>query len=422
MAAAAGTVSVSAPDEIVSSLLADPQVATEVAAIRDREPGTIALQVELTEIPAPTFAEERRARRFAELLAERGVHDVTIDPHGNVLGHLGPHTPGVLLVAHLDTVFDADTDVSVHRDAHGIYHGAGIVDDDRGLAAVLSTAQSLVQVENRLGRGVLIGANVREEGKGNLGGSQFLLEDHGDDFHQFITVDGADPARIVSAGTACKSFVVQFTGPGGHAFGNAGRVSAVHAAARAIVAIADIEVPDDPKTIRNVGAMHGGVTETSIAYGATIEIDLRSNDPASLATLTAQMHAAIEQAVAQENALADTSAGEITVDVRQTCEIPGGSIPGDDPLVTTAMAAFAALGLDVRTGDAATTDANIMLSAGRPAICLGGGGDGANEHSTGEYFDPTDSHLGPQGVFLTVLGLVGLREADERGRKSGRAS
>jgi acetylornithine deacetylase/succinyl-diaminopimelate desuccinylase-like protein len=398
-----------ASQDAVAALLADSQVAAEVAAIRDRESDTIALQVELTEIPSPTFAEGRRAQRFAELLAERGVHDVTIDPHGNVLGHLGPRTPGVLLTAHLDTVFDADTDVSVHRDDDGVYHGAGIVDDDRGLAAVLSTAQSLARVEGRLRTGVLIGANVREEGKGNLGGAQFLLEDHGDEFHQFITVDGADPARIVSAGTACKSYVARFTGPGGHAFGDAGRVSAVHAAARAVVAIADIEVPADPKTIRNVGAMRGGVTETSIAYDATIEIDLRSNDPAALDALDGRMHAAVARAVAEENARADTSAGEIAVDVRQTCDIPGGTIPDDDPLVATAAAAFAALGLDVRTGISVTTDANIMLSVGRPAVCLGGGGDGGNEHSTEEYYDPTNSHLGPQGVFLTVLGLVGLR-------------
>lgn len=389
--------------ERLQALLSDSRIQAELQAIHDREPETIRTQVELTEISSPTFAEGARAASFAGRLAAAGVQDVHIDEQGNVLGWIGPKVPGLLLTAHLDTVFDADTDVSVHQDEHGIYHGAGIVDDDRGLAAVLAVAPSLVKVQDLLTHGILIGANVREEGKGDLGGARYLLEHERERFRSFITVDGSDPDRIVTIGPACASFIVRFTGPGGHAYGNFGRPSAVHAAARATLAITSLDVPENPKTIWNVGAIRGGVTETSIAYAAQIEVDLRSNEQAVLDDLVVRFREAVQTAVAEENAARDTSAGEITVVMEQTCAIPGGTLPAESILGVAAVSALQALGVPAYLGGAATTDANIPLSVGVPALCLGGGGHGENEHSTEEIFDPTDSHLGPQGIFLTAL-------------------
>jgi tripeptide aminopeptidase len=388
-----------------------PEVATELTAIAQREPQTLAQQIALSEIPAPSFAEGPRAQEFARLLAAAGVHDIEIDASHNVIGRLGPADTKLLLTGHLDTVFDQDTDVRVTTDEAGVLHGAGICDDARGLAAVLSAAKSLAALEDGLETGILIGANVLEEGKGNLGGITGLLDTLAGRFEAFITVDGANPERIVTIGPACHSFLVTFTGPGGHAYGDAGRVSAVHAAGRATVAVADLEVAAVPKTIVNVGAIRGGVTETSIAYQCTVEIDMRSDEQPVLDDLVARVRQAIEAAVAVENDRADTSAGEITYEIATTCDIPGGTLPEDAELGRAALAGYGAVGLEPYLGAAATTDANVPLSRGIPALCVGGGGAAGNNHSTNEYFDPTDSHLGPQGILLTALSFAGYRAA-----------
>ncbi len=383
-----------------------PEIAGEFAAIETVEPHFIDQQIRLTEISSPTFAEHERSAAFLAMLTDVGVTNAVADEQGNVLGEIRGDEAGpkLLITAHLDTVFDADTDVTVRPDG-AVLRGPGICDDDRGLAAVLAAARALVSVRDRLGGTVLIGANVGEEGKGDLAGIAAIMDTH--EFDAFITVDGGTPDRLVTRGTGCISYVVEFVGPGGHAFGDFGRPSAIHAAARATSGIIDLDVPEDPKTVFNVGVLRGGVTETAIGFSCHMEIDLRSTDRAELDDLDAQVRQITAAAVDTENERSDLSAGAVTFEMTQTVAIPTGSQDQGAPIVRAALAGMAGAGMNPTVGNPSTTDANIPMSRGVQAVCMPGGGIGQNMHSLEEWFDTTDSFRGPQAIFLTALLAVG---------------
>ncbi|KAB1660868.1 M20/M25/M40 family metallo-hydrolase [Pseudoclavibacter sp. CFCC 13796] len=390
-----------------ASLLKNRRVQSVLTSIKDRESVTIEQQVALSETAAPTFDEGLRSQLFQDLLVRTGVHDVLPDTYGNVIGRIGNvgNGPVLMITAHLDTVFDADTDVAVTKKGAKLY-GPGICDDSRGLAAVLSVAKALVEIEDELSGGILIGANVCEEGKGNLNGIKQLMNAY--NFDAFITVDGATPDRLITQATGCLSYVVEFEGPGGHSFGNFGRPSAIHAAARSATAIADISVPEEPKTIYNVGVLRGGVTETAIGFSCRMEIDLRSTDDRELAILDTKVRDIIIAAVERENDISDCEAGRVSFDMRQTVDIPTGSQAPDAPLVHAAAEGLRSVGLEPQMQEAATTDANVPISRGVQAVCMPGGGTGSGLHSTNESYDITNSHLGPQAVFIAALLAVGL--------------
>jgi len=386
---------------------ADPRVQTSLQQIAAAEPETLAEQVRITEIPAPPFQEQRRAEYYLEQMQQRGLADAYIDTEGNVIG-VRPGTgdgPLFAIAAHLDTVFPLETDVTVEmRD--GRYYAPGISDDGRGLTALLTLIDAITRSNIQTVGDIMFVGNVGEEGQGDLRGIKAIFRDH-PDIDGFVSIDGSGLTRMTTGGTGSRRFAVEFTGPGGHSFSAFGMVSAIHAMGRAITKIGDLQVPETPRTTFTVGTVTGGTSVNSIAADAMFELDMRSNDAAELARLEAQVREVTQAAVEEENARWNNN-GEITVNFRLIGDRPTGGTAPEQPLVQVAALAFEAVGSPLEALRTSSTDSNIPMSLGIPAITIGGGGSSGGEHAPEEWYDPTNSHLGPQLAFLLTLGLVGI--------------
>lgn len=389
-----------------SQLRAFPQVQQALADIEAREPETIREQLRMTEIPAPPFMEEERARYFLQQLRARGLEDAYIDSEGNAVAiRRGTGDgPTFLIAAHLDTVFPPETDVSVELRG-GRYYAPGIGDDTRGLAALLSVIEAIDTAGITTVGDIIFAGNVGEEGRGDLRGIKALFRDF-PDIDGFVSIDGVRLRRITTAGTGSRRFEFQFSGPGGHSFGAFGMASAIHAMGRAIAKIGDLEVPASPKTTFTVGTVDGGTSVNSIAADAVFAIDMRSNDREQLAILEQKAKAAALEAVAEENAR--WSSGEISVEFNLIGDRPVGRTPTESPLVQVAALAFDAVGVDLEQLSTSSTDSNVPMSLGIPAITIAGGGNGGGAHSPEEWFSPEDSWVGPQTALLVTLALTGI--------------
>jgi len=317
--------------------------------------------------------------------------------------------PLLLIAAHLDTVFPEGVDTTVQlRD--GRYYAPGIGDDTRGLAAMLSVIDILNDSGIQTEADIMFAGNVGEEGRGDLRGIKAIFRDH-PSIDGFISIDGVRLGRITNGGTGSRRFEFQFKGPGGHSFGAFGLASAIHAMGRAIAKIGDLETPSSPKTTFTVGTVAGGTSVNSIAADAVFAIDMRSNDREQLALLEQRAKDAALEAVAEENAR--WNRGEITVDFVLIGDRPVGHTPSDSPLVQLTSLAFEQLGVDFRGLSISSTDSNVPMSLGIPAITIDGGGEGGGAHSPDEWFVPTNSHLGPQVSLLVILGLAGIDGASD---------
>ena len=252
---------------------------------------------------------------------------------------------------------------------------------------------------------IMFAGNVGEEGRGDLRGIKAIFRDH-PDIDGFISIDGVRMGRITNGGTGSRRFEFRFTGPGGHSFGAFGLASAIHAMGRAIAKIGDLETPSDPKTTFTVGTVAGGTSVNSIAADAVFAIDMRSNDRTQLAILEQKAKDAALEAVAEENAR--WGRGEISVDFVLIGDRPVGRTEPSSPLVQLTRLAFDELAIEFRGLSISSTDSNVPMSLGIPAITIDGGGDGGGAHSPDEWFVPTDSHLGPQASLLLLLGLAGI--------------
>ena len=390
-------------DQITS----DPQVQAALLRILETEPQTIREQFRITEIPAPPFKEDRRADYYLEQMHARGLSDAYIDSEGNVLG-IRKGTgggPTFLIAAHLDTVFPEGTDTRVELRG-GRYYAPGIGDDTRGLAALLSVIDVLNESKINTVGDIIFAGNVGEEGRGDLRGIKAIFRDH-PYIDGFVSVDGTRLRRITNGGTGSRRFEFHFKGPGGHSFGAFGLASAIHAMGRAIAKISEIETPRFPKTTFTVGTVEGGTSVNSIAADAIFAIDMRSNDREQLAQLEARAKELALEAVDEEN----TRWGEsstITVDFNLIGDRPTGRTPPEDPIVQVAALAFDELGIELQELSTSSTDSNVPMSLGIPAITIAGGGNGGGAHSPGEWFIPLDSHLGPQVALLIALSLSGI--------------
>lgn len=385
----------------------DVRVQRVLQQLQESEPETLAEQIRLTEIAAPPFMEQVRAEYYLQQMRRRGLADAYIDTEGNVIGLRKGSGDGPLFViaAHLDTVFPPETDVRVElRD--GRYYAPGIGDDGRGLTALLALIDAFTRSGIATVGDIMFVGNVGEEGPGDLRGVKAIFRDH-PGIDGFVSIDGSGLQNVTTGATGSRRFAVEFTGPGGHSFGAFGMVSAIHAMGRAITKIGDLEVPSQPKTTFTVGTVAGGTSVNSIAADAVLELDMRSNDGAELAKLEARVREATQQAVAEENARWNNK-GAISVNFRLIGDRPVGSTPAQNPLVQVASLAYAAVGSPLQELRISSTDSNIPMSMGIPAITIGGGGDSGGSHSPQEWYDPQDSHLGPQMAFLLTLGLVGI--------------
>ena len=399
-------------------LLGDKRVTAALQFLRADDARTLDEQIAIARIPAPTFDEGMRAQDFAARLRAAGLDDVSIDAAGNVIGKRKGAGLGPLLVlsAHLDTVFARDTDLTV-KVKDGRHYAPGIMDDARGLAALLSVLRALQDGALKTVGDVWFVGTVGEEALGNLKGVKALFQAH-TRIDGFISIDGVDsPAHgdagseIVTQATGSRRWEISFSGPGGHSFNNFGNPSAVHAMGRAIARIADMQVTQDPRTTFNVGVVSGGTGVTSIASEAMMRVDIRSNDAAELAALETRILAAVEEAVTAENARwqSQAPAQKITAERKLIGDRPASSRVADQSLVNAAVGAYLALKLPEPLRVAASTDSNVPLGLGIPAATMNGGGRGDKAHSHDEWYEHTNAWFGPQVILLTTLRLAGLK-------------
>ncbi|WP_083511428.1 M20/M25/M40 family metallo-hydrolase [Alicyclobacillus acidiphilus] len=387
-------------------MLRDERVRRAMAVIEADDERTLREQIELTQIPAPPFQEKVRGEAYRDRLLALGLKDVHVDAEGNVHGvrkGVGGG-PTVFVCAHLDTVFPEGTDTVV-RDRDGKYFAPGIADDGRGLAAVLAILRGFEAAGIATRGDVMFGATVGEEGLGDLRGVKALFR-NGPKIDAFISIEPGDAGAITYLATGSRRYRVTFRGPGGHSYGDFGKPSAIHAMGRAIAAIGDIEVPDEPKTTFTVGEVRGGTSVNTIAAEAEMMVDMRSTSEAALDALEAKVLKLIDEAVERENRRWGSDA--IRVEKVLMGNRPSGSQPEDAAIVRVAAAAAIAMGKEPVLLGPSSTDANVPIHLGVPALTLHGGGDFGGIHTLDEYFEPKNAFAGVQHVFLTVLGLVGV--------------
>ena len=395
-------------DAALQSLLADPKAVNALEAIKADDARALEEQKRITEIPAPPFKEKVRAEYYLKRMQELGFKDAAIDTEGNVIalrkGSAGGR-PKLVLSAHLDTVFPEGTDVTV-KEKDGAIIAPGIGDDSRGLAALLSLVKAMNEYGIATVGDVLVVGTVGEEELGNLRGVKALFRDH-KDIDGFISIDGLGISHAVSQSTGSHRYEMIFTGPGGHSFQEFGLPSAIHAMGRAIAKISELRPPDNPKTTFTVGTVRGGTSVNAIAAEARMAVDMRSNSTDELLKLEAQLLDLVKQAVADENARWNTD--KMTVEIKLIGDRPAGIVAMDSPIVLATQRAVSTIarGRPASFGGA-STDSNIAMSLGIPAVTIGGGGEGGNWHSRNEWYKPVDAWMGPQSALLTVLMLSGL--------------
>jgi tripeptide aminopeptidase len=388
-----------------AELMQQPAVRAAVEAAKRNEPAILDLQAKVCEIPAPPFKEEARGRELERLFKGAGLKDVRIDGAGNVLGVRPGKAarPNVVIAAHLDTVFPEGTNVKVTREGT-VLKGPGIADDCRGLAVLLGVIRALNEGRVETAGTLTFVADVGEEGLGDLRGmKQLFHETLKGQIDKFVSIDGAG-LGITHIGVGSNRYKVTFKGPGGHSYGAFGMANPIQAMGRAIAKIDAFEVPAQPKTTFNVGRVGGGTSVNAIPFEAWMEVDMRSADPAALKALDAKFHAALKEAVAEENRRWNNR-GAVTVSAELVGVRPAGQTPKDSAIVQSAMAVSRALELPetLREG---STDSNVPMNLGIPAITISGGGGGSGAHSLGEVFDSRDSWRGTQRALLLAIVLA----------------
>ncbi len=392
-------------------LMAAESIRRGIAFLADDHQNTISDQIAINEVPAPPFKEELRSRYYMKRLQDLGLDDVKADSEGNVFGVFkgSGSGPRVFVSSHLDTVFAAGTDVTVHE-KDGKLYAPGIADNARGLAALLSVIRALKESGINTVGDIVFGGDVGEEGLGDLRGVKAFFRDN-TDIDGYIAVDGVKEQIITFLCTGSRRYEITYRGPGGHSWNAFGLPSAIHALGRAIAKISDVQTPSQPKTTFTVGTITGGTSVNSIAADASMLLDMRSASEEELKKLETGVMELLHAAASEENAR--WSCSDIKVEIKLVGDRPAGQQSPDAPIVQAAWAATEAAGMVPEFGPASSTDANLPLSLGIPAIRLCGGGAEGNNHSLDEWYDPANGYRGPQKIFMTLLGLVGVEGLTE---------
>lgn len=396
-----------AVDLAFTQLMAAPAIVKLLDAVKADHARSIEDLRLLVEIEAPPFKEQKRAEAFLARMKALGLPGARIDAEGNVIG-LRKGTgngPKLLVSAHLDTVFPAGTDVKV-KERDGKLYAPGISDDTRGLSVLLSWIKVLNDQNIQTVGDLMFVGNVGEEELGNLRGMKALFRDHLD-IDGMVGIEPSLDGTVLVLGTASHRYEFNFKGPGGHSFAAFGQVpSAIHGMGRAIAKIAEVRTPTFPKTTFTVGTVGGGTSVNTIAPDARMAVDIRSDAMGPLLETEKKILAAVDEAVAEENKRwgVDT----LSVSNKLIGDRPGGQTPTDSPIVEAAVRSNMAFG-HKSLFRGASTDANVPMSLGIPAIIIGGGGQTGGFHALSEWIDLTDAWKGAQNSLLTVLGLVGVQ-------------
>ena len=401
---------------MIDALLTHDRVRAARVHIERSDEATLARQASLSAIPAPTGAERARGARVAQLFDDIGLENVGIDEVGNVRGwrvgaqHAAPlHGEYVVVAAHLDTVFGPELDVSVSR--HGPrLEGPGIADNARGLAALVTLGEALVRAQVQTRRAVLLAATVGEEGSGDLRGVRHLFGPSDRPAVRpsaFIALDGAGIERIVHRALGARRYHVTFNGPGGHSWAAYGVANPAHAVGRAIEQITRIPTDDAPRTTHSVVKIGGGTSLNCIPQTAWFDVDLRSEDPRALATLDGTVQRLLHQELIEMNRTRLPGTAPLTMDVRRVGDRPSGLTPRSHPLVQSAVAATRAVGHEHQLA-CASTDANVPISLGVPAVALGAGGRSGDAHLPTEWYE---NDKGALGIVRALLVTAAMAEA-----------
>jgi acetylornithine deacetylase/succinyl-diaminopimelate desuccinylase-like protein len=369
---------------------------------------TTAQQIRLTEIPAPSFQEEKRAQAVKEILSAEGL-SVYTDKVGNVIGELrgAEDKEVVLLSAHLDTVFPEGTEINVTREGDRLV-APGISDNGTGLAGLLAVARALHVAKIKPQRTILFAANVGEEGEGNLRGMRALIDAYGSKLRAVIVLDGSGIDHVTTKALASRRVEVVITGPGGHSWSDFGMPNPINALVRASVRFINTKIPATPRTTFNLGQVEGGTSVNSIPFEAKLKVDLRSESEDEIVRMENALRECMAAGVKDEmDNSRDRSRGKLEWKLNLIGSRPGGDLPADSALLAALRAADDVIGNKSRN-ERSSTDANIPLSMGIEAISIGAGGNGGGAHSLQEWYEPTDRELGLKRVLLTLLGVSGL--------------
>jgi len=374
-------------------------------------------QTEMVAIPAPSFGEQARAEWLTARFAEIGLSGVETDEAGNVFGwltaaKLPPESSGpvVVLSAHLDTVFPAETPLKPVVEGDRLT-APGACDNCAGVAGMLAVARALMEAKVELAAPLIFLGNVGEEGEGDLRGVRHFYRQQAlaGRIAAHIVLDGAGADSAVTQALGSRRYRVTITGPGGHSFTDAGTPNPIAALASALTVLTETPLTDEPRTTLNLGTIQGGTSVNSIPESAQATVDFRSTSSDELVRLEVELHRAVEDAVEHCNDLAKTvgglERGLLDFDIEMIGDRPAAQLAADSPLMETLNAVDRHLGLrtELRLG---STDANIPLSLGVPALSMGAGGEGGGAHTLAEWYSARDRETGLKRVLLLALAMV----------------
>jgi acetylornithine deacetylase/succinyl-diaminopimelate desuccinylase-like protein len=405
----------SALNRVVAGIANAPAIREALQSFAREKRRITEQQLQLCRVPAPTFFEQKRAEwMLAQFRALGAV--ARIDRAGNVIAHPVENREGpyVALTAHLDTVLAPRNSEEVSIDPDGRLHGPGVSDNGAGLAALLAVARVIPTIEGYedLFHSLVLIANVGEEGEGNLSGMRYLCQQSstGERIRSFLILDGPNTDHITSQALASRRFDVTITGPGGHSWSDYGLANPVHALARAIALFTEQRLAGNgsPRSSYNFGIIEGGTSINSIPSQARTKVDIRSESAAKIEEISGFLMTCVEKAVEAEHDRA--TGGKISAKIKEIGSRPGGRLADDATILHAVRAVDAHLGIRSHL-DCASTDANIPLSMGLPAISIGAGGQGGGAHTPQEWFHPDSRELGLKRILLTLLLLFRDLEA-----------
>jgi len=402
------------PSQVIQDLLKTPEVAESFRIFEQQADTITEEQIRICSVPSSPFGEHKRAEYLSRKFVEIGLGDVQIDEAGNCLGLLRglSQSPLMVVSAHLDTVFSRETDFTVRRKDQRLF-APGISDDGCGLVALITIARVLSETSIKTSGSILFVGTVGEEGEGNLRGVRYLLSEGpwAGRIESFISFDGPGIERITNRALGSHRYRVKVIGSGGHSWGDFGIPNPVHALGRAISRLVSYPLPKDQRTTFNVGKVQGGTSINSIPSEASMDVDLRSCREVELQRLDAYFRRSVYEAVEQENAARRPGDSPLVLNVDLVGERPSGETPSNSLLVELAQEATRTFGV-VAELDQSSTDSNLPISLGIPAITLGAGGTSGCSHTLDEWYEPLNRDRGLKRGLLTILGMVGLENSN----------